>query len=109
MYQAFYSLFHKKYLFSMYSFRYFIGMQRSTTFSFTDTFKARLEELATTAGKTKTAIIVDAVNAYASGTLPDKKIVDLLNQLLADNAVIKQSIEDNRALLMAILKELQKG
>jgi predicted transcriptional regulator len=84
-------------------------MQRSTTFAFSDTFKARLEELATAAGKTRTAIIVDAVNAYASGTLPDKKIVDLLHQLSADNAAIKQSLDDNRALLMAILKELQQS
>jgi predicted transcriptional regulator len=83
-------------------------MQKSTTFSFTDSFKARLEELAVTVGKTKTAIIVDSVNAYASGTLPDKKIIDLLNRLMADNAELKKSIEDNRTLLMAVLKELQK-
>jgi predicted transcriptional regulator len=84
-------------------------MQKSTTFSFTDSFKARLEELATAAGKTKTAIIVDSVTAYASGVLPDKKIIASLNQLMADNAELKKSIEDNRTLLMAVLKELQKG
>jgi predicted DNA-binding protein len=83
-------------------------MNRSS-YNFTDAFKERLETLSKEIGKTQTAVIIDAVNAYAVGTLPDKKIVDLLNRLLADNAAIKQSIEDNRALLMAILKELQKG
>jgi hypothetical protein len=83
-------------------------MNRSS-YNFTDTFKEHLEELSKELGKTQTAVIVDAVNAFKSGTLPDKKIIDLLNQLMIDNAEIKKSIEDNRVLLMAILKELQRG
>jgi hypothetical protein len=83
-------------------------MNRSS-YNFTDAFKERLEALSKEIGKTQTAVIVDAVNAYASGTLPDKKIIDLLNQLMADNLELKKSVEDNRTLLMAVLKELQKG
>jgi hypothetical protein len=98
----------KKYAFFLHFADTVICMNRSS-YNFTDAFKERLEALSKEIGKTQTAVIIDAVNAYAAGTLPDKKIVDLLNQLLTDNAAIKQSIEDNRALLMAILKELQKG
>jgi predicted DNA-binding protein len=83
-------------------------MNRSS-YNFTDAFKERLEALSKEIGKTQTAVIVDAVNAYASGTLPDKKIIDLLTQLMADNAELKKSVEDNRTLLMAVLKELQKA
>jgi hypothetical protein len=83
-------------------------MNRSS-YNFTDAFKERLEALSNEIGKTQTAVIVDAVNAYASGVLPDKKIIDLLNQLMADNVELKKSIEDNRTLLMAVLKELQKS
>jgi predicted DNA-binding protein len=83
-------------------------MNRSS-YNFTDAFKERLEALSKEIGKTQTAVIVDAVNAYASGTLPDKKIIDLLTQLMSDNAELKKSVEDNRTLLMAVLKELQKG
>jgi hypothetical protein len=83
-------------------------MNRSS-YNFTDAFKERLEALSKEIGKTQTAVIVDAVNAYASGTLPDKKIIDLLTQLMADNLELKKSVEDNRTLLMAVLKELQKG
>jgi predicted DNA-binding protein len=83
-------------------------MPVSTSFYLPDDFKTRLDELSKSAGKNRTQYVIDAVNAYASGTLPDKKIIDLLNRLMADNAELKKSIEDNRTLLMAILKELQK-
>jgi predicted DNA-binding protein len=83
-------------------------MNRSS-YNFTDAFKERLEALSKDLDKTQTAVIVDAVNAFGSGIMPDKKIIDLLNQLTADNAKLKKSVEDNRTLLMAILKELQKS
>jgi hypothetical protein len=82
-------------------------MNRSS-YNFTDAFKERLEGLSKDLGKTQTAVIVDAVNAFGSGVMPDKKIIGLLNQLAADNAELKKSVDDNRILLMAILKELQK-
>jgi predicted DNA-binding protein len=84
-------------------------MPVSTSFYLPDDFKLRLDELSKSIGKNRTQYVIDAVNAYASGTLPDKKIIDLLNQLMADNAELKKSVEDNRTLLMAILKELQNG
>jgi hypothetical protein len=84
-------------------------MPVSTSFYLPDDFKLRLDELSKSIGKNRTQYVIDAVNAYDSGTLPDKKIIDLLNQLAADNAELKKSVEDNRTLLMAILKELQKG
>jgi predicted transcriptional regulator len=83
-------------------------MQKSTTFSFTDSFKARLEELAVVAGKTKTAVIVDSVNAYASGTLPDKAIIERLDTLAENVVTIQRSIEELRPILTAALKELQE-
>jgi predicted transcriptional regulator len=83
-------------------------MPVSTSFYLPDDFKIRLDELSKSMGKNRTQYVIEAVNAYASGTLPDKKIIDLLNQLAADNAALKQSVDDNRALLMAILRELQK-
>jgi uncharacterized protein (DUF1778 family) len=84
-------------------------MPVSTSFYLPDDFKSRLDELSKAVGKNRTQYVIDAVTVYASGTLPDKKIIDLLNQLMADNLELKKSVDDNRTLLMAVLKELQKG
>jgi predicted DNA-binding protein len=86
-----------------------LNMPVSTSFYLPDDFKLRLDDLSKSAGKNRTQYVIDAVTAYASGTMPDKKIIDLLNHLKADNTEIKKGIDDNHALLMVILKELQKS
>jgi hypothetical protein len=76
-------------------------------FRFTAAFETQLEELAKKLNKTKTATLVEATLAYKSGVLPDKAVIDLLNQLKADNADFKAALDNNHTLLLAILKELQ--
>ena len=98
-------LFYKKALF----FHYITDIQCMASFRFTEQFEERLDALAENAGKTKTAFIVDAVNAYAVGNLPDSKLLDLLNQLKAENSELKAAVDSNHTLLVAILKELQNS
>jgi hypothetical protein len=66
-------------------------------------------------GKPKTQIVEEAVRVFATTARSEiatkdtiESITKRLDTLASDNAAIKQSIDDNRSLLMAILKELQK-
>jgi len=77
------------------------------SFRFTEAFESRLEELAEKHGKTKTAMIVDAVNAYAVGNLPDSELISLLNQLANGNAEIHREIDELKTLVTQVLKNQQ--
>jgi len=77
------------------------------SFRFTEAFESRLEELAEKHGKTKTAMIVDAVNAYAVGNLPDSELIGLLDQLANDNAEIHKEIDELKTLVTQVLKNQQ--
>ena len=77
------------------------------SFRFTEAFELRLQELADKLNKTKTAIIVEAVNAYASGILPDRGLIERLDRLAVDNAEIQQEIDELKTLVTQVLKNQQ--
>jgi predicted DNA-binding protein len=83
-------------------------MNRSS-YNFTDTFKEGLEELARELGKTQTAVIIDSVNAFKSGTLPDKAVIERLDALAENDVNIQKGIEELRTLITQVLKNQQKG
>jgi predicted transcriptional regulator len=81
-------------------------MNRSS-YNFSDTFKERLGEIAEKLGKTQTAVIVDAVNAYAAGTMPDKALITRLDRIEANDDTQNQAIDELKTICLAVLKELQ--
>jgi predicted transcriptional regulator len=83
-------------------------MNRSS-YNFSDAFKERLETLAEKLGKTQTAVIVDAVNAYASGTLPDKAAIERFDTLAANGEALKKDVDELKTLITQVLKNQQKG
>jgi predicted transcriptional regulator len=83
-------------------------MNRSS-YNFTDAFKERLEALSKELGKTQTAIIIDAVNAFKAGTLPDKAVIERLDALATDNKALKNGLDELRTLVTQVLKNQQKG
>jgi predicted transcriptional regulator len=100
--------FRKKYAFFLHIADTVICMNRSS-YNFSDTFKERLETLAEKLGKTQTAVIVDAVNAYASGTLPDKAVIGRLDTLAANDGALKKDVDELKTLITQVLKNQQKG
>jgi hypothetical protein len=76
-------------------------------FRFSADFESRLEELCKKLCKTKTAVVVDAVNAYASGIMPDRDIAFQLEKLAAENASLKNLIEEVRTVSLQVLKNQQ--
>jgi predicted transcriptional regulator len=82
-------------------------MPVSTSFYLPDDFKSRLDELSKSVGKNRTQYIIDAVNAYASGTLPDKAVLDRFDRLSATDASIQKDIAELKTLVIAVLDKLQ--
>ena len=82
-------------------------MNKSTTFSFSPAFLEHLKELSEKLGKTKTAVIVDAVNAYASGTLPDRGLIERLDHLTENDAAQQKAIDELKTLILQVLKNQQ--
>ena len=78
-----------------------------TSFTFSEDFKNRLDELSKKFGKTRTSLVVDAVNAYASGILPDRGLIERLDQLSKDNAEIRKEIDELKTLVTQVLKNQQ--
>jgi predicted DNA-binding protein len=74
------------------------------SFRFTDTFASRLDELCEKLNRTKTAVIVDAVNAYASGILPDRELIARFDTIAGETAALKQGQSEIRTLCLQILK-----
>jgi predicted transcriptional regulator len=77
------------------------------SFRFTQTFDSLLDELCEKLNKTKTAVIVDAVTAYASGTLPDRELIARFDTIAGETAALKQGQSEIRTLCLQILKNQQ--
>ena len=77
------------------------------SFRFTQTFDSLLDELCEKLNKTKTAVIVDAVTAYASGTLPDRELIACFDTIADETATLKQGQSEIRTLCLQILKNQQ--
>jgi predicted DNA-binding protein len=77
----------------------------ATSFVFPDEFKTRLDELSQAAGKNRTQYVIEAVNRYAAGTMPDKIIISRIDALTADTAKIKEGMENITALCIRIIKD----
>jgi predicted transcriptional regulator len=83
-------------------------MANPTSFSFTDEFKERLEKLSKLVGKNKTQYMVEAVNAYATGNLPDTALLDRLDALAENDAELKKELGQIHDLLYQVLHNQQK-
>ena len=77
------------------------------SFRFTEAFESRLEELAEKLDKSKTSVIVEAVNAYGSSTLPNKELLARLDQLALDNDDLHKEIDELKTLVTQVLKNQQ--
>jgi hypothetical protein len=77
------------------------------SFRFTKTFDSLLDELCEKLNKTKTAVIVDAVSAYASGILPDRELLARFDTIAGETAYLKQGQSEIRTLCLQILKNQQ--
>ena len=81
----------------------------ATSFTFTEEFKKRLDELAQKFGKSRTSLVVDAVNAYASGILPDRGLMERLDQLAKNDDEIRKEIDELKTLITQVLKNQQRN
>jgi predicted DNA-binding protein len=77
------------------------------SFRFNPTFDSRLDELSQKLNKTKTAIIVEAVNAYASGVLPDKEVIERLDKISGEVTTTQNSIGNVLTLCLQIIRNQQ--
>ena len=79
------------------------------SFRFSEAFESRLEELTIKLDKSKTSVIIEAVNAYASSTLPNKELLARLDQLALDNDDIHRQIDELKTLITQVLKNQQNN
>jgi predicted transcriptional regulator len=66
-----------------------------------------LDQLCEKLNKTKTAVIVDAVTAYASGILPDRELIARFDTIADEAAALRQGQAEIRTLCLQILKNQQ--
>jgi hypothetical protein len=82
-------------------------IQCMASFRFTEAFELRLQELAEKLDKSKTSVVVEAVNAYVSSILPDRGLLERLDRLSRDNAEFRREIDELKTLITQVLRNQQ--
>ncbi|MFA5753407.1 MAG: hypothetical protein WC910_10090 [Bacteroidales bacterium] len=81
----------------------------TTSFTFSDDFKALLDKVSKDHGKTKTALIIEAVKQYSVGGVTESDLLKKIDKLTTDYKDLSTRLEEIRVLCMQILKNQQGG
>lgn len=78
-------------------------MSVTTSFTFSDDFKAILDSTAREHGKTKTSLIMEAVKAYSSGNVTEPELMSKIEELVVSNKKLSNEVEQIKTLCIQIL------